>query len=55
MKNEFIQMAHRAGRGVIEAALIHVNEIEVVDQLAMICRDPGCHNYDGSCREQFTA
>jgi predicted metal-binding protein len=48
MKKELIAMAHHAGRGVIEAALIPVNEIEVVDQLAMICRDPGCHNYGAS-------
>jgi hypothetical protein len=41
MKKELIAMAHHAGRGVIEAALIPVNEIEVVDQLAMICRNPG--------------
>lgn len=48
MKHDLLEIAHWAGRGVIEAALIPVNEIEVVDQLAMICRDPGCPNYGAS-------
>ena len=48
MKNELIELARRAGRGVIEATLVPVNEIEVVDQLAMICRDPGCPNFGAS-------
>jgi hypothetical protein len=48
MKDHLLDLAYCAGRGVIEAALIPVNEIEVVDQLAMICRDPGCPNYGAS-------
>ncbi len=48
MKDKLIDMANRAGRGVIGVALIPVNEIEIVDQLAMICRDPGCPNYGAS-------
>jgi predicted metal-binding protein len=48
MQDRIIEIARRAGRGVIEAALIPVDEIEVVDQLAMICRDPGCPNYGAS-------
>jgi len=48
MKHDLLEIAHRSGRGVIEAALIPVNEVEVVDQLATICRDPGCPNYGAS-------
>lgn len=48
MNEKLIEIALRAGRGVIEAALIPVSEIEVSDNLATICRDPGCHNYGAS-------
>ncbi len=40
-----IDLALRAGRGAIEAVLIPAEEIEVIDALAEICRDPGCPNY----------
>jgi predicted metal-binding protein len=48
MTDKLIDMALRAGRGVFEAALIPVKEIEVSDNLAKICRDPGCPNYGAS-------
>jgi predicted metal-binding protein len=48
MKEKLLEIALRAGRGAIEAALIPVSEIEVSDNLASICRYPGCHNYGAS-------
>ena len=43
-----IEIALQAGRGAIEAVPILVDEIEVIDALAEICRDPGCPNYGAS-------
>ncbi|MGM0653269.1 MAG: DUF2284 domain-containing protein [Bacillota bacterium] len=48
MTDALIKMALREGRGAIEAVLIPVEEIEVKDSIAEICRDPGCHNYGTS-------
>ena len=41
-------MALQVGEGAVDAVLISANDIEVEDELAKVCSDPGCHNYGAS-------
>jgi len=41
-------MAQQVGKGAVDAVLIPANDINVEDELARVCSDPGCHNYGAS-------
>jgi predicted metal-binding protein len=48
VQDALIEMALEVGKGAVDAVLIPPEEIEVIDKLAAICYDPGCHNYGAS-------
>lgn len=48
MNDALIEIAHRVGRGAVEAVMIPAEKIEVIDDLARVCSDPGCHNFGAS-------
>ncbi len=48
MNDALIEIAHRVGRGAVEAVVIATEKIEVIDDLARVCSDPGCHNFGTS-------
>jgi predicted metal-binding protein len=41
-------MARQVSEGAVDAAVIAADKIEIEDNLAKVCIDPGCHNYGAS-------
>lgn len=48
IEKQLVEMALQVGKGAVDAVLIPANDIYVEDELAKVCRDPGCHNYGAS-------